>query len=1095
MKTPTLLPACFFSSCLLFLLVSSLCSFCFCNQNSDPALCIPTERLALIDLRSNLTDHANRLSSWVGKDCCSWSGVVCDNITGHVHEIHLRGPDLFNGFYQNIYESQEARKHMIGGSISPSVINLLQLRYLDLSCNDFGRSSIPAFIGSFQNLIYLNLSYSSFSGEIPHQLGNLSTLHVLDLHGIDAKSKSLAWLKNLKGLQYLNMGDINLTKASDWFLSVSNLTSLQELHFYDCGLYQLPSNPTTGSFMSLNALDLSFNFFENALPGWIFSLRNLTLLDLSGYSISGVLSGTHGGFHSMPSLRTLRLIETTFVNSSSLLNGLSGLSNLRFLVLSDCDISSPILGNLQNLSFIEYVDLSDNRIVEEIPKSLSNLCNITTLDLHSNNFFGNVSELLEGFCECESPKLEVLDFYQNHLIGQLPERLGNLKNLISIDLSFNQLTGAIPESIGQLSKLYSLQLQNNSLTGILPERLGNLKNLSLIDLSYNQLTGTIPDSIGSLSLLQALWFSNNRFSGSIPNTIGGLSSLNSLDLSNNKLNGSLPESIGRLSNLQELSLDHNSLTGILMENHFVNLTSLTSLFVGDNKLVFKLNVNNWIPPFKLQTLSARSCSLGPQFPSWIQLLTDLQFLDVSNANISDTIPNWFWTTFPSVGYLNISHNSIQGELGDVNSFTPDATVDLSNNRLHGRLPGNYSTTNILDLSNNRISGSLEQFLCSSIQKPRKLYFLNLANNNMSGVISDCWKNFGGLIILNLEKNRFSGIIPSSLGNISYLKSLEMDENRLYGNLPPWLLNSPSLVVIKLAENELIGKIPSSTGRNNTSLRLLSLRSNKLEGKIPHEVCHLTSLQILDLEHNDLSGNLPTCFTNFSVMSGRETSSQIDLYQATIITASLVIKGNTYTYSTTLYQVTSLDLSDNKFSGPIPDELVRLSGLRFLNLSYNNLTGRIPNLFSQNETLESLDLSMNHLEGNIPLSMSHLTFLNCLNVSCNNLVGGIPTGPQFQTFGELSFIGNSLCGGPLSACLQNNGSTEGITDEHGEADGIDWFLVIAALVGLVVGFWIILAPLFISRRWRITYYCFLEEIWFKLQNFIFLLFLRLTKRST
>ncbi|XP_076956972.1 uncharacterized protein LOC143632298 [Bidens hawaiensis] len=840
MKTLTLLPACFFSSCLLFLLVSSLCSFCFCNQSSDPALCIPTERSALIDLRSNLTDHANRLSSWVGKDCCSWSGVVCDNITGHVHEIHLRGPHLFNW------------NHMIGGSISPSVINLLQLRYLDLSCNDFGRSSIPAFIGSFQNLIYLNLSYSNFSGEIPHQLGNLSTLHVLDLSGdigailsyssFRLVSKSLAWLKNIKGLQYLD-----IARASDWFLSVSNLTSLQELHFSDCGLNQLPSNPTTGSFMSLNALDLSYNLFENALPGWIFSLRNLTLLDLSGYSISGVLSGTHGGFHSMPSLRTLRLIETTFVNSSSLLNGLSGLSNLRFLDLSFCDISSPILGNLQNLSFIEYVDLSDNRIVEEIPKSLSNLCNITTLDLHSNNFFGNVSELLEGFCECESPKLEVLD------------------------LSFNQLTGAIPESIGQLSKLYSLQLQNNSLTGI--------------------------------------------------------------------------------------------------------------------------------------------------------------------------------------------------------------------------LPSNYSTTNILDLSNNRISGSLEQFLCSGIQEPQPLEFLNLANNKMSGVISDCWKNFGGLIILNLEKNRFSGIIPSSLGNISSLRSLEMDENRLYGNLPPWLLNSTGLVVIKLAENELVGKIPSSIGRNNTSLRVLSLRSNKLEGKIPDEICHLSSLQILDLAHNDLSGNLPTCFTNFSVMSGRETSGPIYLYRATIITASLVTKGNTYTYSTILYQVTTLDLSSNKFSGPIPDELVRLLGLRFLNLSHNDLTGTIPDLFNQIGKLESLDLSMNHLNGNIPLTLSHLTALNWLNVSCNNLVGGIPTGPQFQTFNESSFTGNALCGDPLPACLLNNGSTEGITDGHGEADGVDWILVIVTLAGLVVGFWIILAPLFISRRWRITYYCFLEEIWFKLQNFIFRLFLR------
>ncbi|XP_076891364.1 receptor-like protein EIX2 [Bidens hawaiensis] len=1085
MKTLTLLPACFFSSCLLFLLVSSLCNFCFCNQSSDPVLCIPTERLALIDLKSNLTDPANRLSSWVGKDCCSWSGVVYDNISGHVHEIRLRGPDLFNGPYYFNDGSQEATKQILGGTISPSVIKLLQLRHLDLSQNNFGFSTVPAFIGSFQNLIYLNLSYSNFGGEIPHQLGNLSTLHVLDLQGIDAKSKSLAWLKNLKGLQHLDMQFINLTKASDWFQVVSNLTSLQELHFSDCGLYQLPSNPTIVSYTSLIVLDLSNNYFGTSmLLGWIFSLRNLTLLDLTGCYISGVLAGIHGGFHSMPSLRTLFLATNIFMNSSSLLSGLSKLSNLRQLDVSKCDISSPILGNLQNLSFIEYVDLSDNRIVEEIPKSLSNLCNITTLCLRENKFSGNVSELLERFCECESPKMELLDFSGNYdLLGQLPERLGKLENLIEIDLSSNQLTG------------------------------------------------TIPVSIGSLSLLQILRFSNNQLSGLIPNTIGGLSSLNSLDLSYNKLNGSLPESIGRLSNLVTLSLYHNSLTGILTKNHFINLKSLIYLSVEDTKLVFKLNVNNWIPPFKLLTLRAGSCSLGPQFPSWIQSQTDLAHLDVSNTNISDTIPNWFWTAFPNVDYLNISHNNIQGELGDVNSFTPDATVDLSNNRLHGRLHVNYSTTNILDLSNNRISGSLEQFLCFGIQKPRKLYFLNLANNNMSGVISDCWKNFGGLIILNLEKNRFSGIIPSSLGNISSLRSLEMDENRLYGNLPPWLLNSTSLVVIELAENELMGKIPSSIGRNSTSLRVLSLRSNKLEGKIPDEICHLTFLQILDLAHNDLSGNLPTCFTNFSVMSGSEALSStlqheldlslglglhkyylvigpilkkiysglgpvyLGLGPIQIITAALVTKGNTYTYSTILFQVTSLDLSDNKFSGPIPDELVRLLGLRYLNLSHNDLTGSIPNSFNKTGKLESLDLSMNHLEGNIPLSLSQLTALDYLNVSYNNLVGRIPTGPQLQTFNESFYTGNKLCGDPLPACLQNNGDTEVTTKRDDEADGVDWILVIFTLVGLVAGFWIILAPLFISRQWRIAYYHFLDETWFKLQNFIFLIFLRLTKRST
>ncbi|KAF3946114.1 hypothetical protein CMV_027584 [Castanea mollissima] len=64
--------------------------FFFCTGLSE-LRCIDTERHALLNFKQHLIDPSNRLSSWTAHgDCCLWEGVVCHNLTGHVHELHLR---------------------------------------------------------------------------------------------------------------------------------------------------------------------------------------------------------------------------------------------------------------------------------------------------------------------------------------------------------------------------------------------------------------------------------------------------------------------------------------------------------------------------------------------------------------------------------------------------------------------------------------------------------------------------------------------------------------------------------------------------------------------------------------------------------------------------------------------------------------------------------------------------------------------------------------------------------------------------------------------------------------------------------------------
>ena len=88
-------------------------------------------------------------------------------------ELHLGNPyDHDYEFYSNF---------QLGGEISPALLELEFLSYLNLSWNDFGGSPIPSFLGSMGSLRYPDLNHAGFDGLVPHQLGNLSGLRHLDL--------------------------------------------------------------------------------------------------------------------------------------------------------------------------------------------------------------------------------------------------------------------------------------------------------------------------------------------------------------------------------------------------------------------------------------------------------------------------------------------------------------------------------------------------------------------------------------------------------------------------------------------------------------------------------------------------------------------------------------------------------------------------------------------------------------------------------------------------------------------------------------------------------------------------------------------------
>jgi Leucine-rich repeat (LRR) protein len=76
----------------------------------------------------------------------------------------------------------------------------------------------------------------------------------------------------------------------------------------------------------------------------------------------------------------------------------------------------------------------------------------------------------------------------------------------------------VPESLGQLTQLQSLDLAENQLTA-LPESLGQLTLLDRLDLSENRLT-TLPESLGQLGALKQLFLHENPVLGLSADILG-----------------------------------------------------------------------------------------------------------------------------------------------------------------------------------------------------------------------------------------------------------------------------------------------------------------------------------------------------------------------------------------------------------------------------------------------------------------------------------------------------------------------------------------------------------------------------------------------
>jgi len=1048
--------------------------------------CIGSERETLLKLKHHLKDPSNRLSSWnatANSNCCQWDGVVCNNITSHTAELHLNTPfPTFHGYevYEKVYE--EYTRRAFGGEINPCLVDLKHLDYLDFSGNIFESTPIPSFIATITSLTYLNLSRAGFTGNIPPHFGNLSNLLYLDLSRNELLGGGMPIPYFVGRMTTL----IHLDLSYSGFMGnippqIGNLSNLAYLGLRYVANGTIPSQ--IGNLSNLLYLELRTLFLFTENVDWLSSLSKLEYLNLGGANLS----------HStLPSLMHLHLSRCILPHY----NQLSFLNFASLLTLDLYHISYPSSNSFVPKWVFEQKKLVSltlffNNINGPIPDGLRNLTLLENLDLRRNSFSSSIPDWFYD----SLPHLKFLDLSFNILQGTIPHILGNMTSLITLDLSANQLEGPIPTSLGYLCSIKEIHFSDLNLNQHVNEILDILTpcishGLVTLEVYSSQLSGNLTDHFEGFENIIEMDFSENKIGGELPRSLGKLSSLRYLILFSNQLSGNPFESLRSLSKLSLLDIADNCFQGVVKEGHLENLTNLSKFYAPRNNLTLKVSPN-WHPTFRLTDLDMSSWQLGPNFPSWTHSQNDLQNLVMSNTRISDSIPSYFWEAFSFLQYLNLSNNHIHGKIE--NSLTNPisfSVIDLSSNHFHGKLPFLSNQVIWLDLSSNSFS-SMNDFLCCKQFKKFNLYLLNLASNNISGKIPDCWIKWSNLMDVNLQSNHFVGNMPLSMGSLAWLESLNIRNNSLLGIFSTALKKNNQLISLDLGENNLSGTIPTWIGERLLRLKILRLRSNNFSGHIPNEICDMIFLQDLDLAQNSLFGNIPNCFNHFNAMSLKNKSTNLMIYSNAsglytrfdVISIIIWTKGRASMYNTILGLVTNVDLSDNNLSGEIPREITDLDGLIYLNLSKNQLSGRIPQSIDNMRLLESIDISRNQISGEIPPTISKLCFLNHLDLSYNHLKGKIPIGTQIQSFEASGFIGNHLCGAPL---LINCGSHQQISyinsfGPENDKHGVNWFFVSMTL-GFIVGFWVFFAPLFIYRSWRYRYFCFIDDMWYKLQSF-------------
>ncbi|KAL8510880.1 hypothetical protein ACS0TY_017628 [Phlomoides rotata] len=632
---------------------------------------------------------------------CTWIGVNCSRGDSRVTGLDLSNMGL-NGTIPAIIGNLSfltvlnMRNNSINGLIPPEIGNLRQLRSLDLSMNRL-TDHIPESLGWLRNLEIkgrysdkpiFDLSHNNLTGSIPVGFGNFSQLQKFILWKNELTGELPSTIFNISSVLTIDVSENQMFGKLPQDICSHPASKLEELWLYS-NQFDGPILPNLNRCRSIKILSVSRNNFTGNIPPGFSNLTTIQNVGLGRNAFSGTIPSSIGN---LPNLGVFDIAENNF--HGTIPSEIGNLPNLTWFNVKSNSLTGEVPQSIFNLSTLIVLTLSMNNFSGSLPTSigtmlpnirdfiligsmelflipitLGNMSSLQRLTLSNNFFANNVSKPEQDFLSslANSNSLTTINIDSNPIsgflpksiglgnmtlsleqftahscgfVGRLPDEIGNLTKLLSLNLGYNDLTGSVPTVLGSLKNLQKLDLYGNKFQGAV-EVLCNLEKLFSVDLSENRFVGRIPGCFGSLSKLTEINLAFNEFNSSIPSSLWSKEWIQKMNLSNNFLDGSLPLEFGSTKTLRELDLSGNQISGKIPST-ISELQSLIHLSLSDNKMDGLID----------ESLSD---------------LKDLQYLDLSQNKFSGLIPESL-EELAYLTYFNVSFNELSGKIPDEGPF-------------------------------------------------------------------------------------------------------------------------------------------------------------------------------------------------------------------------------------------------------------------------------------------------------------------------------------------------------------------------------------------------------------------------------------------